>query len=141
MQDTAAAVRRLAAHAEAALEVLVERHAVSEQVLDAGACLARHQLGDLLIDDARARADRVGGVILRPVALGDRGGDAALRPEARRAFAEAGGGDDRDRKRRELERGEQAGKPGADNNHAALPRAARKVDGLAGISVMAAAGV
>ena len=38
-----------------------------------------------------------------------------------RAFAERRARDDGDRQRRKLERGEQAGKARADNDHAALP--------------------
>ena len=71
-----------------------------------------------LIDDAGAGGDRVGRMVFGAVALGNRGGDAALRPQARRAFAERRGGDDGDRVRRELERGEQAGKAAADHNDA-----------------------
>ena len=82
-------MRRLAAEAEMTFEVLVERHAVAEQILDALARLAREQQRDFLIDDAGAGDDRVGRMIFGAVALGERGGDAGLRPQARRAFAEA----------------------------------------------------
>ena len=64
VQDAVAAMRRLAAQAEMAFEVLVEGHAVGEQVLDPVARLARQQLRDLLIDDAGAGANRVGGMLL-----------------------------------------------------------------------------
>ena len=117
VKDAAPAVRRLAAEGEMALEVLVEGDAVAEQVLDALARLARKQERDLLIDDAGAGRDRVGGMVLGAVALGERRGDAGLRPEARRAFAEARRRDDRDRTRRELERGEESGEAGADHDH------------------------
>ena len=111
-------MRRLAAEGEMALEVLVERNAVAEQILDALARLAGEQERDLLIDDAGASRDRVGGMVLGAVALGERSGDAGLRPEARCAFAEARRRDDRDRTRRELERGEESGEAGTDDDHA-----------------------
>ena len=117
VKNAALAVRRLAAEGEMAFEVLVEGDAVAQQVLDALTRLARKQECDLLIDDAGAGRDRVGGVIFRAIALGERRGDAGLRPEARRSFAEARRRDDRDRTRRELERGEESGKPGADHDH------------------------
>ena len=119
VEDAVPPVRRLAAEAEMAFEVLVERHAVAEQILDALARLAREQERDLLIDDAGAGRDRVGGMVLGAVALGQRRGDAGLRPQAGCALAETRGGDHGDRMRRELERGEQPGKPGADHDNAA----------------------
>ncbi len=76
------AVCRLAAEAEMAFEVLVEGNAVAEQILDALARFAGEQESDLLIDDAGAGRDRVGGVLLGAVAFGERRGDAGLRPEA-----------------------------------------------------------
>src|SRR5262245_13314621 len=96
-------MRRLAAEAEMTLEILVEGYAVTQQVLDPSTRLAREQIGDLLIDDAGAGADRVGGVLLGAIALGKRRGNSGLRPEARCAFAEACRRDDRYRERRELE--------------------------------------
>ena len=45
-------MRRLAGEAEMTFEVLVERHAVAQQILDALACLAREQQRNFLIDDA-----------------------------------------------------------------------------------------
>ena len=72
-------------------EVLVERHAVAEQILDALACLACEQQRNFLIDDSGPGDDRVGRMVFGAVALGKRGGDAALRPQARRAFAEMRG--------------------------------------------------
>ena len=117
-------MRRLAAEAEMTFEVLVERHAVAEQILDALARLAREQQRNLLIDDAGAGDDRVGRMVFGAVALGKRGGDAGLRPQARRSFAEVRRRDDGDRVRRELERGEQAGKSSADHDHAGRGAAA-----------------
>ncbi len=121
MEDAVSAMRRLAAEAEMAFEVLVEGDAVAEQVRDAVARLARQKMGDPFIDDAGAGADGVGRVRLGAVAFGDRGGDARLRPQARGAFAEARGRDHGDGKGRKLERGEQAGQAGADHDHAAGP--------------------
>ncbi len=120
MEDAAGAVGRLAAEIEMALEVLVEGNAIAEQVLDAVAGLACEQRGDALIDDAGAGADGVGGMRRGAVALGQRGGDARLRPHARAALAERRHRDHGDGKRRELERGEEAGEPGPDDDDAAL---------------------
>ena len=74
----------------------------------------------VLIDDAGAGTDGIGGMRLWAVTFGERRGNAGLRPDARAALAE---GRDRDhgyRQRRKLERREQAGEPCADNDHAAL---------------------
>ena len=57
-------MRRLAGQIEMAFEILVERHAVAQQILDAVPRLARQQQGDLLIDDAGTGADGVGGMRL-----------------------------------------------------------------------------
>ena len=73
-------MRRLAAQHEMALQIPVERHAVAKQILDPVAGLARQQLGDFLVDDAGAGADGVRGMMLGAVALGQRRGDAGLRP-------------------------------------------------------------
>jgi hypothetical protein len=125
VQDAARAVGSFLGKVEMAFEVLVEGHAVAEQILDAAARLAGEQHGDLIVDDACAGADGVGGVSLRAVAFGQRRGDACLRPDARSALAEGRDRDDGDRHRRELERGEEAGKPRADNDDAAAFRPAR----------------
>ena len=70
---------------------------------------------DLVIDDAGAGGDRVGGVKLRAVAFGDGGGDAALRPDRGGALANGRGGENGDRTRREFQRAEQAGQSAADD--------------------------
>jgi len=119
VENAALAMRRLAAQAEMAFEVLIERHAVAEQVLDAVAGLVRQEMGDLLIDDTGAGADGVGGMRVRIVAVGDCCGNARLGPEARCAFAEPRRGDHGHRERRKLQRGKQAGKARADNDDAA----------------------
>src|SRR4029079_7635340 len=88
VENAVSAMRRLAAQAEMAFEVLIERHAIAQQVLDAVARLLRQEMCDLLIDDTCAGTDGVGGMRVRAVALGDCRGDARLGPEAPSAFAE-----------------------------------------------------
>jgi hypothetical protein len=80
VQDAVPAMRRLAAQHEMAFQVLVERHAVAKQILDPVAGLARQQLGDFLVDDTGAGADRILGMMLGAVAFGQRRGDARLGP-------------------------------------------------------------
>ena len=121
MQDAVAAMRGLAPKHEMTRKILVEGHAVAKQVLDPVARFARQQLGNLLIDNAGAGADRIFGMMLGAVALGQRRGDAGLRPETGCAFAEPRAGNDGDRQRRKLERGEQAGKARTHHDHAARP--------------------
>ena len=73
----------------------------------------------VFVDDPGAGGDGVGGVLVGAVAFADGGGDAALRPHARRAFPERRRGDDGHRQRRELQRREQPGEPGADDDDVA----------------------
>ena len=120
VEDAVAAMRRLAAQAEMAFEVLVERDAVRQQVGNAVTRLARQQVRDLVVDDAGAGADGVGRVRLGRIAFGHRRGDAGLRPQAGRSFAEMRARHHGDGQRRKLERGEQAGQAGADHDHAAV---------------------
>ena len=122
VQDAPRAVRGLAPQRPMALQILVEGNAIAEQILDAPARLSRHQQRDLLIDDAGAGPDRVGGVGLGRVALRERRGDAGLRPQAGGAFAKVCARDHGDGQRRELQRREQPGQAGADNHHAAVSR-------------------
>ena len=109
-------MRGLAATASLPFEVAVERHAVSQQVVDAGAGLARQTERDRLVDEPGADRDRIGGVRFGAVAFGDGGGDAALRPRRRGALAERRGRNHGDRPRRQLQRAEQAGKATADDD-------------------------
>ena len=60
---------RLLGKVETAFEVLVERHAVAEQILDAAPRLAARADRDLFVDDASAGADGVGGMRLRDCRL------------------------------------------------------------------------
>ena len=55
----ALAMRGLARLRELAFEILVERHAIGEQIVDARAGLARHAEHDVAIADARAGGERV----------------------------------------------------------------------------------
>ena len=70
----------------------------------------------VLVDQAGADRDGVGGMRLRAVAFGDGGGDAALRPGGRGALAERRRGDHGDRTRRQLQRAEQSGEAAADDD-------------------------
>ena len=92
-------MRRLLPDEQMAFEVLVERHAELEQIADAFRRLARHRIGNALVDQSGAGRDRVARMRLRRVTFGDRRRDTALRPGARRTFADRGGGDDGDRAR------------------------------------------
>jgi hypothetical protein len=62
VKNAAGAVGRLAGKIEMAFEILVEGHAVAKQILDATPRLTREQQGDVLIDDAGAGANGIGGV-------------------------------------------------------------------------------
>ena len=121
--DAALAMRRLAGLAQPAFEIAVERHAEAQEILDARGTFAHDHVDDRFVAQARPGADRICGVLLETVALADCGGDAGLRPGARRAFAERTRRDDGDRHRRELQRGEEAGETAADDNDR---RAARR---------------
>src|SRR5262249_60607987 len=88
VENAVSAMRRLAAQAEMAFEVLIERHTIAEQVLDAVAGLVRQEMGDFLIDDTGAGADGVGGMRVRAVALRDCRGYARWCPEGPCAVAE-----------------------------------------------------
>ena len=116
--DAPRAVRRLPRQAQPAIEIPVERHAVRQEVLDAGARLARENMGDAGVGEPRSRRDRVGRVGLRAVALANRSGDATLRPGGRRAFAERLRRQHGDRKRRKPERRKQPGQSSADDKNA-----------------------
>ena len=102
-----------------AFEIAVERHAVSQEIANAIWAFVGNETSDVLIDDAAARRDRVGGVLCRAVAFADCGGDAALGPHARRAFTERRCSDHRNRQRRELQRREEPGKAGTDDHDVA----------------------
>ena len=88
MHDAARGMRGFLRHREPAFEVAIERDAVVQEIVDARAGLPRQSERDRLVDQARADRDRIGGVRLRAVALGDGGGNAALRPRGRCAFAQ-----------------------------------------------------
>ena len=77
---------------------------------------------DVRVDDAAAGLDRIGGMLRRAIAFADSGGDAALCPHARRAFAERRRGNDRHRQRRKLQRREKSREAGADNDDVAGTR-------------------
>ena len=101
---------------EPAFEVAIERNAVMQQIVDARAGLPRQSKRDGLVDQPGADRDGIGGVRFRAVAFGDCGGDAALRPRRRSAFAERSRGNHGDRARREFQRAEQSGEAAADDD-------------------------
>jgi hypothetical protein len=80
VDDAALAVRRLARQGEMALEVVVEGHAIGEEVVDAGRRVGHQQARDLLVDRSGPGDERVGEVLLDRIARRHGGGDAALRP-------------------------------------------------------------
>ena len=82
MDDTPRGMRGLAADGEPAFEVAVEWHAVLQQIMNPRAGLAGQRKRDLLVDNAAAHRDRIGGMGFGAVALGNRRRDAALRPRA-----------------------------------------------------------
>ncbi len=95
---------RLARQQEAARAVAVEGNAVGQEIADALRRFAGDQLRDALIDQPAAGSDGIGRMTLRRVALAHGRGDAALGPDAGRAFAERRGCDDGHRQRREPQR-------------------------------------
>ena len=99
-----------------AFEIAIERHAVAQQIANAIRAFVGNDPRDLGVDDAAAGFDRVGGVLCRAVAFADRRGDTALRPHARRAFAERRRGDDGNRQGREFQRREKTGEAGTDDH-------------------------
>ena len=80
---------------EMALEVAIEGHAVVEEIVDARGGVGNHEAGDLFVDDAGAGGDRIGEMALDGIAWRHRGGNAALRPGGRGAFADRRGGERR----------------------------------------------
>jgi hypothetical protein len=104
-------------HRQLAFEVAVERHAVAQEVMDAGAGFTRKAERDLFVDETCTDRNRVRRMGFRCVAFADGRRDAALRPGAGCAFAERRGRDDGDGTRAELQRTEQAGKAAADDDH------------------------
>ena len=103
---------------------LVEGHAISQEVVDAGGGVRGHQPGDLLVDGAGAGGDRVGDVLLGRVARGHGGGDPALRPRRRGPLADRRGGEHGHRPRREAQGAEQAGEPAAEDDEVVAGRLA-----------------
>ncbi len=81
-------MRSFPSDCEPAFEVAIEGNAVMQEVMDTRAGFARQSECYFLIDQARAGRDRIGGMGLRTVALGNRRRDAALRPCGRCALAE-----------------------------------------------------
>ena len=81
-------MRSFPSDCELSFEVAIKGNAVVEQVIDTRAGFARQSECYFLIDQARADRDRIGGMGLRTVTLGDRGRDAALRPCRRGALAQ-----------------------------------------------------
>ena len=120
VHDAAARVRRLLAELKVAVRVALEGNAVGQEIGDAVGSLASDEARDFLVDDARTSGNRVGGMQLRRVVGADGRGDARLRPARRRALAERSRRQHRDMHGRELQRREQAGKPGADDHHVAV---------------------
>ncbi len=90
VNDAPRGVSRLTADSKLSFQIAVERHAVGEKIVDAGAGLPGKPERDLFIDDAAAHRHRVGGVGFRAVAFGNRCGNAALGPGAGGAFAKRG---------------------------------------------------
>ena len=114
--DALRRMRGLPRQHEMAFQIAVERHAVAKKIAHAIPRFFRNRPRHVLIDDARTCNDRVVRMRLSRVALADSGRDPALRPHARRAFAERRGSHDRHRQRRELQRREEASQSGADDD-------------------------
>ena len=94
MHDASRRMRGLAADREPAFEVAVEGSAVTQQVVDAAPALRAPDRARLLRRPGPAPAAIVSAACASgAVALADRGGDAALRPGGRGAFAERRGGE------------------------------------------------
>ena len=99
-----------------AFEVAIERHAVAQQIADAIWAFVSNDPRDFGVDDTTAGFDRVGGVFRGAVALADCRGDTALRPHARRAFAQGRRCNDGYREGSKFQRREKAGKARTDDN-------------------------
>src|SRR5713226_8749776 len=88
MHDAPCRMRSFPSDCELAFEVAIERNTVMQEVMDTRAGFARKSECYFLIDQARADRDRIGGMGLRTVALGNRRREAALRPCRRGALAQ-----------------------------------------------------
>ncbi len=120
MHDAAAAVGGLKPQAKAAIRRLVEADPCSLQRGDRGRRLGDDAGSDDGIAKPVAGGERIGQMQGGAVIGAETGGNAALRPGARRFSAEASAGDDRaDRLWRKRQRGHQAGKAAADDDGAA----------------------
>ncbi len=120
VHDAPARVRGLQPDAKRAVRVAVETGAVPCQRPDRGGPGLDDAAHRVRVAQAGTGGERVGDVQLGAVVRADGGGDAALRPGARRQGAERARGQDRDRPRRQVQRRQQAGEAGADDQHVVL---------------------
>ena len=101
--------------------IAIKGNAVCRKIADPSRSLLRHERGDVWIDDAGACVDRVGGMLGGVVVFADRSGNSALRPHCSMRLRPSGAAAmNRHRQRRELQRREQSGKTGADDDNIAI---------------------
>ncbi len=120
LDDAPALMRRLASQRELAGIGAIERGAKLQQILDARRRVARENLDDLGIADAGAGALRIDRVQARRIVLPDRGRDPALGPIGRGAFSQTRLAEHGYARGRELERRDQAGDSGSDDQNVAV---------------------
>ena len=103
----------------AACRIAIEGRAEAAEIEDMIAGARRDHRRHLGIDDARAGAHRVGGMVLGAVPRADRGGDATLRPGRGGPCPEFLGRDHEHRARRQPQRRAERRKAGPDDDHPA----------------------
>jgi hypothetical protein len=108
-------VCRFARHRKTAVQILVEWHAVGEEVAYPLVGFLGHASRHRFVHQARTGGNSVARMRFRRVAFRHGGGDAALRPGGGRAFADRRGCQHGDGMRRELQRAEQPGQSAADD--------------------------
>ncbi len=113
--DAAALVRGFASQRQLAVGVAIERGPEFQQFFDPRGRVLGEDGDDFLVADAGAGALRVDRMQSRRVVFTHGGGDAALGPVGRGAFAQTRLAQDGDLHRHELEGGHQPGNPGADD--------------------------
>ena len=122
MDDAAAAMRRLKSELQDAGGVAVEAGADGHERFDGVGSAGKNALRRRRVAEPVPGRERVGemlpGVVIGP----DAGGDAALRPDARRFGPERRRRQNDDRTRRQMQRRHQAGKAAADDDRLAGKR-------------------
>ena len=120
VNDAVAAMSSLAAKFQIAVFIAVEFDAKAQQVFNRCGPAFRENMRSLRINQPRAGLHGVGEVEVWRVVFADRGGEPALRPWRRAAFAQRACGDDGDRTGAELQRCIKPGNARADDEDIGL---------------------